>query len=184
MGVSRAKPLVGHLGAKSPEADDIFVKICYLSRFSLPTSVQYEMEQKSIWRQKSGTARNSACPFGTKMGGQSPALPALPSTFRRQWTILYPEVQDTGHRSSIMRISGKFSLGDFDTSVTGVPVDINPCNPMRDNLVDTSPVKTVKEVTDAVKSATAGKAADSDRITSELLRASGAAMIVCYDRVE
>ena len=121
-----------------------------------------------------------------KWAGSRPDCPPCPvgPTFRRQWTILYPEVQDTGHRSSYMRISGKFSLGDFDTSVTGVPVDINPGNPVRDNLVDTSPVKTVKEVTDAVKSATAGKAADSDRITSELLRASGAAMIVCYDRVE
>jgi len=38
-------------------------------------SIQYEMEEKSIWRQKSGRANNSACPLGTK-NGQAIARPA------------------------------------------------------------------------------------------------------------
>jgi len=59
---SSAKPLVEGLGQCSPPEDEgTFVKICYLTvlimtrRYlhSLPC-VQYEMEEKSIWRQKSG----------------------------------------------------------------------------------------------------------------------------------
>ena len=42
---------------------------------SLATSVQYKMEEKSIWRQKSGRANNNACPLGTK-SGQVTARPA------------------------------------------------------------------------------------------------------------
>jgi len=35
---------------------------------SLPTSVQYEMDEKSIWKMKSEIESNHACPFGTKSG--------------------------------------------------------------------------------------------------------------------
>jgi len=33
------------------------------------------MEEKSIWRQKSGRAINIACPLGTKVHGRLPAAP-------------------------------------------------------------------------------------------------------------
>jgi len=60
------------LGLSPREPDDIFVKISYFitvltmtQRYlhSLPTSVQYEMEEKSISRQKSGRDC-PPCPIG------------------------------------------------------------------------------------------------------------------------
>jgi len=61
----------------------LLVKMCYFAsvlrltkrylRYSLPAIIQYEMEEKSIWRQKSGRASNHkmlagsrpACPVGS-----------------------------------------------------------------------------------------------------------------------
>jgi len=70
-------------------------------------------------------------------------------------------------------LHNKFSLGDFDS--TGV--DATPDEPVADNLVDVSP-PTRDEVAAAVKSAKSNKAADDDRITADLLKAGGAAMVV------
>ena len=85
---SRGKVPGGRLweGGFAPDADDTFFEtmiFCHgfkndipvaIFLYSLPTSVQYEMEEKkSIWRQKSGRASNSAaCLLGTKMGWPCP----------------------------------------------------------------------------------------------------------------
>ena len=47
---------------------------------SLPTSVQHEMEEKSIWRQESGRASNC----GQKKWAVTDRLPALSDRLRRQ----------------------------------------------------------------------------------------------------
>jgi len=51
------------------------------------TSVQYEMEENSVWRQKSGTTRNNACLLGTR-SGQATARPAQTLAARRQCSRL------------------------------------------------------------------------------------------------
>jgi len=70
-------------GRAASWAKAIFVKICYFEpalRCMHDESIQYEMEDKSIWRQKSGTASNSTCPFGTKkVGGRLLILPNIGS---------------------------------------------------------------------------------------------------------
>jgi len=64
-------------GIRTPEADDTFcenVQFCHAFKNDvaifafIPTSVQYKMEEKSIWMQKSGRTSNNACPLGTKSG--------------------------------------------------------------------------------------------------------------------
>jgi len=47
------------------------------------TYVQYEVEGKLTWRQKSARASNSVCPLGTKSVW---GLSALFSRLHRQWT--------------------------------------------------------------------------------------------------
>ena len=58
------------LGALLPAADNIGENMLFFQGFKndLPTSVQHEVEQKPIWRQKSGGANNSARPLGTRSG--------------------------------------------------------------------------------------------------------------------
>ena len=78
-------PLVEGLGALPQKVSILFLlKICYfvtLSRMksqylhSSPTDIQYEMEEKSIWRQKSGRASNNTFHWAQNVGRQSPALP-------------------------------------------------------------------------------------------------------------
>jgi len=55
---------------------------CFTMLAWLNESVQYEMEEKWIWMQKSGRASNSACTLGIKSG----CVTALPSRLCRQWT--------------------------------------------------------------------------------------------------
>ena len=77
----------GGLGLLSQKLRTLFVNMCYFATVlrmtqrylhSLPTSVQYEMKEKSIWRQKSARASNSACPLGTKVGGQLQFIVSFP----------------------------------------------------------------------------------------------------------
>jgi len=71
-----AKPLVG----PPQKLTTLFVKICHSCHcFKLHSwlyeSIQYEMKEKSIWTQKSGTPSNNACPLSTN-GGRATACRA------------------------------------------------------------------------------------------------------------
>ena len=81
------------LAALPPEADDTFLvkiyhfvtvlSIAYRYLHSMPTSLQCETEEKSIWRQNSGRASKDAYQLGTKKWANDdcPVLrsPAVPS---------------------------------------------------------------------------------------------------------
>ena len=80
-----AKPLVG-----PPEVDNTFCEnMLFCHRFKMHSrlyeSIQYEMEEKSVWTQKNGIWSNNACPLSTNVGVR---LPAVPNMLRRQWWLL------------------------------------------------------------------------------------------------
>jgi len=52
-----------------------FITILRMTAVFAFIAYKYEMEEKSIWKQKSDTASNSACPLGIK-SGRATARPA------------------------------------------------------------------------------------------------------------